>query len=670
MAISSLGVASGLDLETLLSNLMKVEQRPLQMLAAKQDSYQTKLSGYSMVKSALSSFQSAISGLSSISQYQKSNAGSTNTDIATISAGASAANGTYSLKVSKLAQSQKLVANGMASDKAAVGTGTITIDFGTISGGTYDADTGKYTGAAFNSNGAGVKTIEIDASNNSLAGIRDAINAAGIGVTASIVNDGSGNPYRLTLTNTATGEKQSMKISVDGDSALSDLLAYDPADDAGQSLAQTTAAQNAEFTLDGIQISKASNTVTDAIEGVTINLLSADASKTTTLSVTRDTSQAKSAVEKLVQAYNALNDTLKQLTKYDAEGKSASVLTGDSAVRSIQTEMKNMLSQVVSGGAQGYRTLSDVGISVQSDGALRIDNAKLDAKLAANFDAFTAMFAEGGMSTNPAITFLDAEAYAKTGSFDVEITQVATKGTFAFELGGSGLNLTGTTAQQRTMQVTVNGVSKSITLDEKSYASEKEFAAEIQSKINTAFKDTAANVTAEFKDGAFTVTSSTWGSESEVRITETGGLFTNTVATAGLDVAGTINGQAATGSGQTLTGAVGTDAYGVKLKVTGEESNIKGSVSFSRGFAYQFSKLADSLLGEHSAINSRIDGINKSIAQVEKDFTTYEARIAATEERYRAQFAALDMLVASLNSTSSYLTAQLASLAGLWGSKS
>ncbi len=667
MAISSLGVGSGLDLETLLSNLMKVEQRPLQMLAAKQSSFETKLSGYSMVQSALSSFKSSVSNLSKMSSYQKTTASSTNTDIATITSSGTAANGTYSLTVDKLAQSQKLAtALGVADRKEIVGEGTITIDFGEIVGGTLGSD-GIYTGATFESSSKGMKTINITSANNTLDGIRDAINAAGVGVTASIVNDGSDKPYRLVLTNDATGAEHSMKISVAGDQALQDLLAYDPADDTGQNLTQTAAAQNAEFTLDGLKITKQSNSVSDVIDGVTIKLLSADPAKSTTLAVNRDTSAAKTAVEELVKAYNDLNTTLRDMTKYDSEEKTASVLTGDSAVRSIQTAMKGMLSTIIAGGSQGYRTLSDVGISVDKEGVLQIDSSKLGTAIDKNFDAFTAMFAEGGMSSNSAITFEDAEDYAKTGSFDVEITQIATKGTYAFELGVHGLNLAGVSAADRTMQVTVNGATKSITLDDTDYTTPKELAAAIQTKINTAFKETDANVSVEVDaSGEFTITSSKYGASSEVKITETGGLFDNKVATAGLDVAGTINGQAAIGNGQTLTGASGTDAYGIKLNVTGDESGIKGTVSFTQGFAYQFAKLSESLQGEGSAIQSRIDGVNKSMEDVEKQYMNYEKRIAATEEMYRKKFTNLDVLIAQLNSTSDYLTTQLATLSGLW----
>ncbi|MCM1129987.1 MAG: flagellar filament capping protein FliD [Alistipes senegalensis] len=675
MAISSLGVGSGLDLSDTLSQLMEVEKVPLQRLATKQQSYQTKLSAYSMVQSALSTFESAVSGLSSISKYQKTTATSSNEDIATISAGARAANGSYSLKVDQLAQSQKLVANGVADRKAAIGSGKITIDFG-------EYVTADDKSVSFKSNSAGVKTIDINESNNTLEGIRDAINAAGIGVTASIINDGSDTPYRLALTNNSTGKTQAMKITVEGDNgdtALSDLLTYDPSDktlDAKKQMTETQAAQNAEFWLDGIKISKGSNSVSDAIDGVTLKLAQADKDKTVNLNVSRDNSEAKKAVEELVKAYNDLTTTLKDMTAYNADEKTASVLTGDSAVRSIQTALKGMLSQSIAGGEQGYRMLADVGITPNKEGLLEIDSSKLDEALEKNFDAFTAMFAEGGLSTNSSITFEGAEDYAKTGSFDVEVTQVATQGSYSFKLTGDskGLDLTGKDAAARTMQVTVDGVTKSITLSEKNYANYKEFASEIQSRINTAFKDTDARVSAEWDEekSKFVITSSSWGSSSAVKISETGGIFDedSKEPVAGKDVEGTINGVAAIGKGQTLTGASGSDAYGIKLKVTGDESNIRGTVSFTQGFAYQFTQLAKSLQGENSAIQSRIDGVNKSIAQVEKEYSNYEERIAKTEEMYRKKFTNLDVLLAQLQSTSTYLTTQLASLSGLSGTTS
>ena len=679
MSISSLGIGSGIDLEGMVQMLMQVEARPLQMIANKNQSFQTKLSAYSMVQSAVANFQGTVRGLANISQYQRTTAGSTQPDLATISAGSTASNGSYNLSVSQLAQSQRLVAGGVASDKEEIGTGKFTITFGQITGGTFNEDTGLYqstdtddgpSNPSFVIAGAAAATITITNDNNSLIGIRDAINAAGIGVTATIVNDGTDKPFRLTLTNAATGEKSSMQIVVDGDRGLEDLLSYDPG--TAQNMTQTAMARNAEFTLDGIRISKATNTVTDVLEGVTITLrgVSSDKASTTTLSVNRDTGAAARAVEELVKAYNDLNNTLKELTSFDPETRQASVLTGDSAVRSIQTAMRRVLSQSITGGIDGFRTLADVGVTMNKDGVLEIDSSRLNAAIDKDFNAFVAMFAEGGMSSNPAITFASAAGNTKTGSFEVEITQVATKGHYALEIDSGALDLSGTSDADRSMLITLNGVSRTITLSEKSY-SESELATELQTQINNAFTGAGLNVTAE--DGVLKLTSDAYGSATTINITPTGGMgdvLSNGTFTQGLDVAGTINGIVGVGSGQTLTGAANSETDGLKLTITGEESGIRGTVSFTKGYAYQFQMMADELLNENGTIRSHIDGMNRNIEQTQKEFATIEARIERTEKAYRRQFVALDVLLAKLNQQSAYLTTQLQAISGLWQTSS
>src|SRR5690606_8305659 len=215
--------------------------------------------------------------------------------VATVGAANSAVPGSYSLEITQLAQAQKLVTAGQASASSAIGSGTITFELGTISGGTFDAATGKYTDATFAADGAGSKTVTIGAANNTLAGIRDAINAAKIGVTASIVNDGSDTPYRLALSVTDTGAASSVRISVAGDAALSSLIAHDPA--GSQNLAETVSARNATFEVDGVAITKPKNTVNDVIEGVTLELLSTNAGAPTAITVARDSGAIKTSVD-------------------------------------------------------------------------------------------------------------------------------------------------------------------------------------------------------------------------------------------------------------------------------------------------------------------------------------------------------------------------------------
>ena len=206
MAITA-SSTTALDVPTLVSQLMAVERRPIDKLEAKITSYESKISSFGTLSSLVSSFQTAAKSLST--SLQKVATTPSDASVFSAAAGSTAVPGTYAVNVSQLAQSHNLVAAGQASSTAAIGDGTattVTFDLGTISGGTLT--NGIYSGAAFASNGSGTASITIDGSNNTLEGIRDAINAAALGVTATIVNDGSGTPYRLALTSSSSGCQQ------------------------------------------------------------------------------------------------------------------------------------------------------------------------------------------------------------------------------------------------------------------------------------------------------------------------------------------------------------------------------------------------------------------------------------------------------------------------------
>ena len=194
-ATSSAGITTPtIDVAGIVSSLMAVEQQPITRLNKQISSYNAKISAIGSVQSALASFQTAAQGLNNLT-FNSFSATSSNTAAVSASASSIAKPGNYSLTVSQLAQAQNLVIAGQASATTAIGSGastTLTFDFGTISGGTLS--NGTYTGASFASNGSTTKSVTIDSSNNTLSGIRDAINAAGVGVTASIINDGSATP--------------------------------------------------------------------------------------------------------------------------------------------------------------------------------------------------------------------------------------------------------------------------------------------------------------------------------------------------------------------------------------------------------------------------------------------------------------------------------------------
>lgn len=391
-SISSLGIGSNLDLSTLLTNLETAESQPLVQLQQRQVSFTSKLSAYGQLQSALSTLQTAAKKLGDPVFFQGVKATAGTADVLSASAGATAAAGTYSINVTQLAQAQSVVAVGQASAKTAIGSGTVTIDFGTISGGSYDAVTGKYTGASFTPDASRTaKSITIDATNNTLEGIRDAVNKAGAGVTASIVNDGSGTPNRLVLTSTETGKASSMRIAVAGDAALSNLLAHDSA--GTQNLQQTILAQNAELTVNGIAVTSASNTVKESIQGVTLNLLKTG---TSSLGVARDTAAIETAINDFVKAYNALQSTAGTLTAYDADKKTGAALMGDSTLRNIQVSIRQVLTSPQSGA---MKTLSEIGVSFQKDGTMAVDSGKLKTALASNLDGVAGLFSSASDST-------------------------------------------------------------------------------------------------------------------------------------------------------------------------------------------------------------------------------------------------------------------------------
>ncbi len=432
MAISSPGIGSNLPIDSIVSQLMQAESQPLVALNRKESSYQAKVSAFGSLSGALASFQTTLNGLSDLSKFQQMTSASSDAAIASATTASGAAAGKYSIDLTHLAQQQSLASAGTASTTASIGSGaatTLSFQFGTISGGTLA--NGVYTGASFAENpDLASGSITIDSSNNSLQGIRDAINKAGLGVTATIVSDGSASPNRLVLTSDKTGVAASMKITVDGDSALKDLLSFDPSvtDGSAQKLSQTSAAQNAQMTLNGIAITSATNTITGAIEGVT---LTASKIGATTISIASDTSAVEKNVNAFVKSYNDLNTTLKALTGYNADTKTGGLLIGDSTVLTIQSALQKMFAAPPTGLEGPLTQLSQIGVTFQRDGTLALDSGKLQKAIASNFNDIGKLFAVAGTASDSLISYAGSTLATKAGSNAVNITALATKGQLA-----------------------------------------------------------------------------------------------------------------------------------------------------------------------------------------------------------------------------------------------
>lgn len=645
-----------LDVNSVVSQLMQVERQPLAKFAAREASQQARLAAYASVKNAVAAFQTALNGLNSAARFQGLTATPSDQAFFTARATSVATPGTYSIEVSALAQAQQLVAAGQTSSIAPIGSGattSITFDFGTVSGTT------------FTSAGKGTKTLTIDASNNSLQGIRDAINTAKIGVRASIVNDGSASPHRLTLTADNPGAANSMKITVAGDAAIHGLLTYDPA--GTRNLTQTQAAQNASLRVNGIAVSKETNSVSDVIPGVTLNLVKTTVSAQT-LTVARDTSAVTASVNDFVKAYNSLAGTLKSLTAYDAATQKGAILLGDATVRSLQNQLRGMLGSSVAGVPGNLKTLSSVGIAFQLDGTLGVDSTRLNNAITNNFDEIASLFASVGRASDSLIGFGSASGSANPGQYAVSVTQLATQGR---TVGNAAIAAPiGITAGVNdTLTLEVDGVAATVTLAAGSYATVDALMTELQTRINgaNALSSRGIAVAVTQNAGVLTLTSGKHGSASSVSVT--GGNAATTLGlgadtpTAGVDVAGSIGGVAASGAGQLLRATAGP-AQGLDLIVNGGALGNRGTVSYSQGFATLLGKWAASATHNESALNARTEGVNKTIAEIGKRRAELEGRLVVIEKRLRAQYTALDAMLSNMNSTMKFLSAQLSRLPG------
>lgn len=666
--VSSPGIGSNLDVKSIVEGLMQIERKSLDTIKARKSDYQARLSGLGTLKSALSSFQTVLGQVAQPSRFGGVKTSGFDNTLLSVEAKAGAVAAQYALNVTKLAQPQVTVAAGQASISAPIGDGTptrLTFSFGTITGGTLTD--GEYSSAGFSQDPTRTGgSIVIDSSNNSLAGIRDAINAAKLGVRASIVNDGSGGaPYRLVLTSTEPGAGGSVRVDVDAavdggsaDAALTGLLAHDPA--GVQNLKQQSAAQNAELTINGIAVTSASNTVKGALDGVTLNLLKTGA---TSLTVAADPNVAKQAVSDFVKAYNDLTRTLNALTVNDPKASTIGPLASDASVTVLRSQMYRTLSQTIGDGE--VQSLADLGIRTQADGTLSLDDAKLTAKIASAPDDVMRLFAEVGKSTDSLVSASTIGAKTQAGTYAVNVTQLATQGKLA---GTAPAPLTITAGDNDVFSIRVDGVSADITLPPGTYTNAS-LVTLLQSQINgaKALRSAGAAVTVSMDaGGVLQLTSNRYGSASKVGVTESGAnpLFGGApVTTDGVDAAGTINGEPATGSGQALIGKAGSAVDGLIVTIPGGNLGDRGTVTITRGYAPTLKSLIDGLLSKEGMVASRTDAINNTIKGYDRDIASVEQRLTQREARYMTQFQALDSLISNMNATSSFLTQQLAALA-------
>jgi flagellar hook-associated protein 2 len=421
---------------------MTAEKIPLVALQKKEAAQQTKITAYGSLSSALAAFSTAAAAVNE-SKFITAKATSSDAAVATVTSKLGAATGSIALKVDSLATNAKVASarvldwqNVAATADSTIGTGTLTFTMGTATS----------TPAGFTSDSEQTPfTVEIGAGQNTLAGIRDAVNAKGGAITASIVNDGTG--ARLVFSSNNTGEKNNFSITAEGPAstgggpALSQF-AYNPAapGNAATSASQVALGTNASLTIDGMAVSSASNTLTDTIDGLTITLLkgaTAGVAASTTIGVGQDNAGAKAAVTTLTTAYNTLlaaTKTLSLSVPQDAgseDTRTDGPLSGDATIRSLMTQIKAQLTGPMSGATDPYTSLSTIGVEFQKDGTLKLNETVFDKAMTADRTAVTKLFTaepdgEGSQGITAKLASIVTQMTASDGQVQSRIDSLTT----------------------------------------------------------------------------------------------------------------------------------------------------------------------------------------------------------------------------------------------------
>ena len=558
-----------------------------------------------------------------------------------------------SFEIANIAVAQTLASAGgiFTSTDAAVGLGTLSIN-----------------------DGSQTASITIDASNNSLSGLRDAINASDANVNASIINDGAG--YRLVLQATKTGLANAITVTATSDSDGNLTDANNLSRFVSSNLTETIAAADAAFSINGLDITSSLNTVDNAIEGVTLTLKAAtDIGEVALVSINDNTAGIVGAINTFKDGYNELIKAINDLTSYNADLGRGSVLTGDPGIRSLGQKLRTMLNNQVENVSSNVGTLAELGITTDvKDGTLSINTTTLNGFIASDPLDVASIFASLARPTNESVEFVSSGPKTLVGDYAVDFTAASagsiTSGVVA--LNGQSLDFSG---QNKDVQftVTVDGVTSStITLngDYTTGPSDAEnlglLATALQTQINSALPSNTVLVTADTGANKLVVSTVSEGASSSVTFAEVVrldsiGFAAGTTSVAGSAASGTINGQAATwdATARTLTGATSSSVEGLVLKIDSGATGDLGSVAYSKGLMTDIDSLVTELLSASGPLESRIKGLADSVSDIAEQREALQRRVSSLESRYRQQFNGLETLISQLNTTQSFLTTAL-----------
>lgn len=650
------GLASGLKTDEIIAKIMEYARRPQDKLKAEKAEAQAKLAIWQDLNTRILALKLKADTIADAADFQAMQVTSSDESVLTASAYGSATPGSYYLKVTSRAQSHQVASQSGAytSLNDVVGVGNVSITL---------AD-----GTSF--------TVTLDSNNNTLAGLRDAINKANKGIKASIVNVGTADSpnYRMLLTSADTGLARRM-ISVDtsgltgGTAPVFDLenpvqAASDAVVEIGEGAGKIT-------------VTSSSNTISDIIPGVNVNIVSADATKTIRVDVASNTSKVKAAIESFVSQYNDLADVIDAQFDYDAETGTSGVLMGDYQLQSVQQDLQSAVSRVVEGLNSQFSALAAIGITLDSGGHLTIDDAQLTEALNENLEAVARLFSAGLDSDSAYISFVTSTADTKSSGragWIVEITQNARRAQVT-----AGSELTGTLDADEVL--TINGkyikLSAGMNLDD------------VVAEINRYSSDT--NVMALKTDATGTGT----GNYLTLRSVRYGSAYSFTVVSnrsfaagvttgvgnqivtpadpdgesgfgqgmVGLDVAGKINGETATGKGQILSlDSTKNAANGLSLSISPNAPLGSVKVVYTKGIGAALRDMLTAMTSSTGIITTAQNGINDRIGDLDDAIADWDNRLAEQEARLYEKFNAMESRLAELQQQGNYLLAQFAAM--------
>ena len=430
------GINSNLDTQDIINKMVSLEARSMDLVEAKKQIEEQKLASFKELKNRLQTFKSVVTTLNTESRFivNKSvfsnNSSSDNNKVVDITTTSSATSGTYSLVVDNLATETKIISNGFANTTSELENGRVKVTSGSAS-----------------------STITINSTNNSLDGLRLAINNLGLDVKASFLNDGDDTvPVRLLISGNLTGATGAVTMSYSKDSIY-------PVDEI--SFTTTQEAKNASFSIDGVSISKSSNTVSDVISGAALKLQSAGSG---TISLSTDTDAITTKVSDFVDEYNEVSLFLNEQLSLDTDTEQTGVLFGNFAVQNLQQILRSSISSKVTGITGAYTYLSQIGISTKSDGTLILDTDKLSEALIDDIQNVSQLFSSRGTVTHSSVTYVGFTSDTAPGYYDLQVSsnvpQLSNSGASTFvNASGSGNFWAGSSGDSTGLNFRISGLT-------------------------------------------------------------------------------------------------------------------------------------------------------------------------------------------------------------------